>query len=189
MLISKEDVLNIIDGKIKENNKENKSNKDLYIIEEQIQAIEETDIFNTDVYWKNKFENKEKAELEYYNKVHKIARTYGYEAQSRQLIEEMAECTVAINKLWRTQKTEIEEDEFLSAIKELSGLSGIVEELADVQIMVSQLLYLIGKKEEVEKMINMKLKRQINKIENQGNECNPSACEEGIEKWTKKEAE
>ena len=30
--------------------------------------------------------------------------TYGYESQSRQLIEEMAELTVAINKLWRVER-------------------------------------------------------------------------------------
>ena len=33
--------------------------------------------------------------------IHKIADYYGYEAQSRQLIEEMAELTQALNKLWR----------------------------------------------------------------------------------------
>lgn len=34
-------------------------------------------------------------------KIKKIARHYGYEAQSRQCIEEMAELTQAINKYWR----------------------------------------------------------------------------------------
>ena len=32
--------------------------------------------------------------------IKKIADTYGYDAQSRQLFEEMAELTVAINKNW-----------------------------------------------------------------------------------------
>mgnify|MGYP005829319167 FL=1 len=36
-------------------------------------------------------------------KIKIIARYYGYEAQSRQLIEEMAELTQAINKLWRKE--------------------------------------------------------------------------------------
>lgn len=35
--------------------------------------------------------------------IKKIADTYGYDAQSRQLIEEMAELTQAINKHWRKQ--------------------------------------------------------------------------------------
>ena len=34
-------------------------------------------------------------------KIHFIADYYGYEPQSRQLIEEMAELTVALNKAWR----------------------------------------------------------------------------------------
>lgn len=34
-------------------------------------------------------------------KIQYIAEYYGYETQSRQLIEEMAELTVAINKFWR----------------------------------------------------------------------------------------
>lgn len=34
-------------------------------------------------------------------KIQYIANHYGYEPQSRQLIEEMAELTVAINKGWR----------------------------------------------------------------------------------------
>ena len=34
-------------------------------------------------------------------KLKEIAEHYGYDAQSRQLIEEMAELTQAINKFWR----------------------------------------------------------------------------------------
>ncbi len=34
-------------------------------------------------------------------KIQKIAQIYGYDAQSRQCIEEMAELTQAINKFWR----------------------------------------------------------------------------------------
>ena len=34
-------------------------------------------------------------------KIQYIADHYGYEPQSRQLIEEMAELTVALNKAWR----------------------------------------------------------------------------------------
>lgn len=34
-------------------------------------------------------------------KIELIAERYGYEPQSRQCIEEMAELTQAINKLWR----------------------------------------------------------------------------------------
>ena len=36
-------------------------------------------------------------------KIKAIADRYGYDAQSRQCIEEMAELTQAINKFWRKQ--------------------------------------------------------------------------------------
>lgn len=39
------------------------------------------------------------------NPIRYIADHYGYEAQSRQLIEEMAELTQAINKMWRIDAT------------------------------------------------------------------------------------
>lgn len=42
-------------------------------------------------------------------KIQYIADHYGYEPQSRQLIEEMAELTVAINKLWRKHEYKINE--------------------------------------------------------------------------------
>lgn len=36
-------------------------------------------------------------------KIQRIAQHYGYDSQSRQCIEEMAELTQAINKFWRKQ--------------------------------------------------------------------------------------
>ena len=71
----------------------------------------------------------------YYSKIQKIADTYGYDAQSRQCIEEMAELTQAINKFWRKdlkcgQLTTLEVP--IGSPQELS----IIEEIADVQIML-----------------------------------------------------
>ena len=40
--------------------------------------------------------------MEIAEKIKIIAEHYGYEAQSRQCIEEMAELMQAINKLWRS---------------------------------------------------------------------------------------
>lgn len=72
-------------------------------------------------------------------RIREIAYNYGYESQSRQCIEEMAELTQAINKLWRANKngqsTQKSEEECLD---------NLIEELADVQIMIWQLEYLIG---------------------------------------------
>ena len=43
----------------------------------------------------------------YYPQIKKIAVTYGYDAQSRQCIEEMAELTQDINKMWRAKNNAV----------------------------------------------------------------------------------
>lgn len=108
-------------------------------------------------------------------KIHKISRRYGYEAQSRQCIEEMAELTQAINKLWRTQNAIKDFDAFHYHPELIKARECVVEELADVQIMVSQLSHLLGSDEgELDGYINEKLDRQIKRMEeeNAGNEFN-----------------
>lgn len=91
----------------------------------------------------------------YYPKIQKIADTYGYDAQSRQCIEEMAELIVAINKMWREgMKT----DYFYSELKK----KDIAEEIADVQIMLWQMEYLLNA--DVTPIIEQKLDRQLERI-------------------------
>ena len=87
---------------------------------------------------------------EYQNNITAIANHYGYESQSRQLIEEIAELTVAINKLWRVERFCDKKD-----IMDVKGFSypevkEIIEEIADVEIMLSQIKYLLDCNEEVE---------------------------------------
>lgn len=93
-------------------------------------------------------------------KIKIIADHYGYEAQSRQCIEEMAELTQAINKFWRVcgngQKTE-------KGIQDCRD--NLVEETADVQIMLWQMEYLLLSGQEVNQMIEKKLDRQLKRIE------------------------
>lgn len=62
--------------------------------------------------------------------LHDIADTLGYEEQSMQLIEEMAELTQGINKYRRYDK----------GIKQYENL---VEEIADVEIMLEQIKHLL----------------------------------------------
>lgn len=94
------------------------------------------------------------------DKIKIIADHYGYEAQSRQCIEEMAELTQAINKFWRAcgngQKTE-------KSIQDCRD--NLVEEMADVQIMLWQMEYLLLSGQEVNQMIEKKLDRQLERIE------------------------
>lgn|GEM_PF-863155 len=88
-------------------------------------------------------------------KIKLIADTYGYGPQSRQLIEEMAECTVAINKLWRNRKNKKQKKKWRKRL---------ISELADVLIMANQMLHLLGCGKEIEKDIDFKLNRQLNRI-------------------------
>lgn len=62
--------------------------------------------------------------------LYKIADELGYEEQSMQLIEEMAELTQGINKYRRYDK----------GIKQYEN---IVEEIADVEIMLEQIKHLL----------------------------------------------
>ena len=61
-----------------------------------------------------------------------IADKLGYEEQSMQLIEEMAELTQAISKYRRYNDTE--------------ELLDLIEELCDVNIVLEQVIYLLSKK-------------------------------------------
>lgn len=85
-------------------------------------------------------------------KMMQIADHYGYGGQSRQLIEEMAELTVAINKKWRDDTV---------------GTESIIEEIADVEIMLEQIKYLLGCDWEVFKTKLTKVDRQIARIKDE----------------------
>lgn len=113
-------------------------------------------------------------------KIKLIADTYGYDAQSRQCIEEMAELTQAINKLWRKQLScgavsvedvkRLEEDfKSLTQFKTEKNYRNLVGEIADVQIMLYQVAYLLDAVEDVNLIAEQKVERQIERIE--GKEC------------------
>lgn len=95
-------------------------------------------------------------------KIQYIADHYGYEPQSRQLIEEMAELTVALNKAWRKTFDTVDK------IPNMDDEERIVEEIADVEIMITQIEYLLGiSAMELNNMIEQKLNRQIERIKNE----------------------
>lgn len=98
-------------------------------------------------------------------KIQKIAQTYGYDAQSRQCIEEMAELTQAINKFWRKQ-LKCGEVEFSKSISISPEHMNLKEEIADVYIMLHQVMYLLGIKS-IEKTVKEKLDRQMERIESE----------------------
>lgn len=92
------------------------------------------------------------------DRIKKIANHYGYETQSRQLIEEMAELTQAVNKLWRFEK------ECIGGTIEIHKAK-VTEEIADVEIVLGQIKYLLGVKKETEIWREKKLERTLEKIE------------------------
>ena len=67
-----------------------------------------------------------------------IAKHYGYDSQSNQLIEECAELIQAINKHKRIMSGEISKEKYSDAIE------NIIEEIADVEIMIDQIEYLLS---------------------------------------------
>lgn len=98
-------------------------------------------------------------------KIKIIADHYGYDTQSRQCIEEMAELTQAINKFWRNQldcgKYELPDDpeEIPVFTNEYDNL---IEEMADVQVTLLQMTYLL--KTDIQSMVDIKLDRQLERI-------------------------
>lgn len=98
-------------------------------------------------------------------KIMKIAHYYGYEAQGRQCIEEMAELTQAINKFWRRQlncgKKALNDVPF-GTKEEIN----IEEELVDVYIMILQMKYLHKISDsDFENGVEHKLDRQLRRME------------------------
>lgn len=90
-------------------------------------------------------------EQEMKNAITIIAMHYGMKAQSMQACEECAELIQAVSKLTR-------------GVTEMRILA-LVEEIADVRIMMSQLMLLFGIPEaEVSECIDEKLKRQLERI-------------------------
>lgn len=102
------------------------------------------------------------------DKIRKIAEHYGYDAQSRQCIEEMAELTKALNKFWRKNllcgqvKLTPELVERLKATKEYKD---VLEEIADVEIMLKQIVYFLDM--DTSEMVDFKLQRQIERIDSE----------------------
>lgn len=84
-------------------------------------------------------------------RIEQIATHYGFFSQADMLCEESAEFMVALNKLRRGNQ---------------EAYNDIKEEVADVLIMARQMRVLLGY-EEIDKIINDKLDRQMRRIEDE----------------------
>lgn len=97
---------------------------------------------------------------EFYKDIFEIANYYGYESQSNQLIEELSELTQAICKKKRVANKFSTYDEMEEANDNL------IEEIADVEIMLTQIKYLLGINEQyIDTIKEMKIKRTAQRIE------------------------
>lgn len=98
-------------------------------------------------------------------KIEQIANTYGWQSQCQVAIEECSELIKAICKHQRRFS-----HCSLSDMFDCPERDHIIEEIADVEIMLSQLKYLMGADEKVEREIEKKLERQIQRIKDEGYE-------------------
>lgn len=86
-------------------------------------------------------------------KIYAIADHYGKNAQIDQALEELAELATALHHFKKKPESEI-------------ILDNVHEEMADVYIMINQLIHLIDPELETMGWIANKVERQIRRIEN-----------------------
>ena len=106
----------------------------------------------------------------------KLAKHYGYDSQSRQLIEEMAELTQAINKFWRNQldcgKKPLSESQFCTDEEQ-----HIAEEMADVIVTLVQVQELLGITDTLlKRMVARKIIRQLERLNHDERERSCQNC-------------
>lgn len=94
--------------------------------------------------------------IENQNKLRQIANYYGLAWQEGKLIEELGELIVAVSKDFQNKALESK------LVNKLSR--SVIEELADVKIMIEQIEYLTDSGLEVEEQINKKLERQLDRV-------------------------
>jgi NTP pyrophosphatase (non-canonical NTP hydrolase) len=101
------------------------------------------------------------------SRIKTIADHYGYEAQSRQCMEECSELIQAINKLWRAETFDRDEYEISDRCDK------VIEEMADVQITIWQMDYLVATDQlglsPLKDVIDEKLERQMQRIKEETN--------------------
>lgn len=96
-------------------------------------------------------------------KIRYIAEHYGILAQIGQLYEEIGELMQAINRMRRS----VGFGQSITA-EPAECVDNVYEELADVEIMIGQVKYLLNGNEAVDRIIREKLDRQIKRIEEEG---------------------
>ncbi len=91
-----------------------------------------------------------------------IATHFGLYNQCSQLIEEMAELTQAICKVRRRNYKDVPDDEQIALIDHQ------LEEMADVKLVLEQLIFLLDCEQDVQEIMNQKIERTIQRINKEG---------------------
>ena len=92
-------------------------------------------------------------------KIKRIANHYGLAKQQRQLAEECAELIQATSKYMRFQ------EESYALTVDWTYLQNVIEEIADVEIMLEQMKVLLNLSDEaVESVKNIKVNRELARI-------------------------
>ena len=100
------------------------------------------------------------------DKIKRIADRYGFSKQSRQLTEECGELIQAVNKYYRHKEGLTSKDTILTSASDINLLiHNIVEEIADTEIMLEQIKYLLNvNPAAVEEIKKNKVNRQLERI-------------------------
>lgn len=80
----------------------------------------------------------------------------------------MAELTESLNKFWRKNLLcgQVKfTPELVERLKQTPEYKNVLEEVADVRIMLEQIMYLLDM--DISEMVNFKLKRQIERIDSE----------------------
>lgn len=107
------------------------------------------------------YRNKKK-ELEQSDDRIRIANHFGLEGQFQQLIEEMSELTQAICKHKRKNG---EGQPLLDMVTARHVEENLIEEIADVKLVLEQVIFLLGAKEDIQQWVNKKVQRTIDRID------------------------
>ena len=92
----------------------------------------------------------------------KVADFYGYEEQSNQLIEECAELIQALSKYRRASG----KGQPIADYQKTTVLDNIIEEIADVEVMLEQIKYLLNiSEDDILAVIQAKTIRQRNRMQ------------------------
>ena len=94
-----------------------------------------------------------------------IAINYGFERQSRQCMEECGELIQALNKYWRNFLQYGTRTSFtFSDMVNNKEYKNLVEEIADVEIMLTQLKILLRCEDDVVEIAEQKVQRELARI-------------------------